>query len=120
MRKSLKFLAVALMVMSLVPAGVFAEDASSKQLVVNINTADAAQFALLPRLGVMAGERIVAYRKEHGPFQKPTDLMQVKGIGDKTFALISPYLVVEGETTLSSAVRSPRKPRAKKASNPAS
>lgn len=120
MRKSLKFPVVALMLMSLIPVGVFAEDASPKQLVININTADAAQFALLPRIGLKAGERIVAYREEHGPFQKPTDLMQVKGIGDKTFALISPYLVVEGQTTLSSAVRSPRKARAKKASNTAS
>lgn len=117
MRKSLKFLAVTFVVMSLVPV-VFAEEA--KPGVVNINTAEAAQFALLPRLGIKAGERIVAYRKEHGPFQKTTDLMQVKGVGDKTFALISPYLVVEGETTLTSAVASPSRPRAKKGSGKAS
>lgn len=80
--------------------------------VVNINTADAAQIALLPKLGPKAGERVVAFRKENGPFKKTTDLMQVKGIGDKTFEVISAYLSVSGDTTLTEAVRSPRKPRA--------
>ncbi len=121
MRKSHKFLAIALLVMSLGSPVIFADDQATEAAggVININTADAAQFALLPRLGVKAGERIVAYREEHGPFKKVTDLMQVKGIGDKTFQLISPYLVVEGKSTLSEAVRTPRKPRTKKASNPA-
>jgi len=80
--------------------------------VVNINTADASQIALLPKLGPKAGERVVAFRKENGPFKKTTDLMQVKGIGDKTFEVISTYLTVNGDTTLTEAVRSPRKPRA--------
>jgi len=80
--------------------------------VVNINTADATQIALLPKLGPKAGERVVAFRKENGPFKKTTDLMQVKGIGDKTFEVISAYLSVSGDTTLTEAVRSPRKPRA--------
>ena len=85
-----------------------AAPASAGSGVVNVNTADAVQFAHLPRLGPKAGERIVAYRKENGPFKKTTDLMQVKGIGDKTFQLIAPYLVLDGKTTLSTDLRSPR------------
>jgi competence ComEA-like helix-hairpin-helix protein len=121
MRKSHKFLAITLLMLSLGTPAIFADDQASEAVggVININTADAAQFALLPRLGVKAGERIVAYREEHGPFKKVTDLMQVKGIGDKTFQLISPYLVLEGKSTLSEAVRTPRKPRTKKASTTA-
>lgn len=119
MRKSLKFLAVTLVVMSLGLSSVIADDQPASAGVVNINTADAAQLALLPGIGLKAGARIVAYREEHGPFQKATDLMQVKGVGDKTFARISSYIVVEGKTTLTTEVRSPRKPRSKKASNPA-
>jgi competence protein ComEA len=121
MRKSHKFLAITLLMLSFGTPAIFADDQAAEAVggVININTADAAQFALLPRLGVKAGERIVAYREEHGPFKKVTDLMQVKGIGDKTFQLISPYLVLEGKSTLSEAVRTPRKPRAKKASNTA-
>ena len=77
--------------------------------VVNINTADATQLALLPGIGSKTGERIVAYRDENGPFKKATDLMQVKGIGEKTFERLRPYLVVEGKTTLTSEVKTPRK-----------
>jgi competence protein ComEA len=121
MRKSHKFLAITLLVLSFGAPVIVADDQAAEAVggVININTADAAQFALLPRVGVKAGERIVAYREEHGPFKKLTDLMQVKGIGDKTFQLISPYLVLEGKSTLSEAVRAPRKPRTKKASNTA-
>lgn len=93
-----------------------AAEASGKG-VVNINTADAEAIARLPRIGLKAAERIVSYRKENGPFKKTTDLMQVKGVGDKTYELISPYLTVSGETTLMTNVASPRKPRAAKASS---
>jgi len=47
--------------------------------VVNINTADTAQLAMLPRVGAKAAQRIADYRKEHGNFKKTSDLMQVKG-----------------------------------------
>jgi hypothetical protein len=40
--------------------------------------------------------------------------MQVKGVGAKTFDGLSAYVAVEGKTTLSSKVRSPRKAAAKK------
>lgn len=102
----------------LVAAPMFAEEAAPQRAagVVNINTATADQFALLPRVGVKTGERIVEYRTANGPFKKTTDLMQVKGIGDKSFELISAYLVVEGKTTLTEEQRAPRKPRASKSS----
>jgi competence protein ComEA len=123
MRKSLNMIAVTFLMISFAAASaVAAEDAvsSAKPGVVNINTADAEQFALLPRIGVKAGQRIVDYRNQHGPFKSTSDLMQVRGIGDKTFELLSPYLVVEGQTTLKAEIPSPRRARAsKKASNSA-
>jgi hypothetical protein len=39
--------------------------------------------------------------------------MQVKGVGAKTFELLSPYLTVDGKTTLATKVSSPRKKAAK-------
>jgi competence protein ComEA len=75
---------------------------------VNINNAEATQLALLPRVGPSVAERIVAYRKENGPFKKPEDLMLVPGIGEKTFALLKPYLAISGETTLKEKVRMSR------------
>jgi competence protein ComEA len=87
--------------------------------VVNINTADAAQLANLPRVGIKVAQRIVDYRAAHGPFASTSDLMQVKGFGQKSFDRLSPYLTIEGKTTLTSKVQSPRKARAKSSKQPA-
>ena len=123
MRKSLIFI-LALVALSMSTA-VLADDAASTGSassagVVNINSADAAQLALLPRVGEKAAQRIIAWRTEHGPFRKTSDLMQVKGFGTKTYEGLAPYISVEGKTTLSSKVKSPRKPRAKKPATAAS
>ncbi len=115
MRKS-QILAIVLFLLTLSASAFAADGQNSGQDVVNINTADAAQLALLPRVGAKAAERIIAYRTDHGPFKKPTDLMQVKGFGDKSFELVSSYISVNGKTTLASKVKSPsNKQRAKAA-----
>ena len=72
--------------------------------VVNINSADAAQLAFLPRVGVKAAQRIIDYRKEHGSFKKASDLMQVKGFGEKSYEKLAAYLTVDGKTTLAAKV----------------
>ncbi|MBV8515824.1 MAG: ComEA family DNA-binding protein [Acidobacteria bacterium] len=88
--------------------------------VVNLNSADAAQLALLPGIGVKAAQRIVDYRSQNGPFRKTSDLMQVKGVGAKSFERLSPYIVLEGRTTLTAKIHMPRKPRTKKTATTAS
>ena len=101
----------------LIGAAAFADNgAPTVAGVVNINTADATQLAFLPRVGLKAAQRIVEYRTQHGPFHKATDLMQVKGFGEKSFTRLSPWLTVDGVTTLKAKVSSPRKPRTAKAS----
>ncbi|MEA2464655.1 MAG: competence protein ComEA [Acidobacteriota bacterium] len=115
MRKSLPIVALTLLILSLSTTA-FADAApASSAGVVNINTASADQLSLLPRIGEKAAHRIIEYRTQHGPFKKTSDLMQVKGVGAKTFELLSPYLAVDGKTTLATKVASPRKPRAPKA-----
>jgi competence protein ComEA len=120
MRKSLKIITLSLIVLTFASAA-FAADAepagnppAPSAGVVNINTADAAQLALLPRVGEKAAERIIAYRTEHGPFKKTSELMQVKGIGAKTFENLQSHITVEGRTTLTTKIKSPRQPRATK------
>ena len=73
---------------------------------VNINQATAAQLAMLPRIGEKVAERIVDYRKQHGNFSRPEDLMEVKGIGEKLFVLLKPYVTVSGPTTVTEKIRS--------------
>jgi len=118
MRKSLPILIAVILITSIAGA-VLADDsatAATPSGVVNINTADVAQLSFLPRVGEKAAQRIVDYRSAHGPFKKATDLMQVKGFGSKSFERLSTYIVLEGKTTLTQKIRSPRKPRASKAS----
>jgi competence protein ComEA len=114
MRKSHSILVLAILIATLCASAFAADNSSAAAGVVNINTADASQLSLLPRVGAKAAQRIIEYRTQHGSFKATTDLMQVKGFGDKTFERLSPYIAVEGKTTLSSKVQSPRKPRAKK------
>src|SRR3954452_18719646 len=75
---------------------------------VNVNSANATQLALLPRVAPSVAERIVDYRKQNGPFKKPEDLMLVQGIGEKTFQLLKPYVAISGETTLKEKVKGSR------------
>ncbi|HUP60846.1 MAG TPA: helix-hairpin-helix domain-containing protein [Thermoanaerobaculia bacterium] len=123
MRKSLHIFTLALVILATATVAL-ADAAPSGSVqatgVVNINTADAAQLALLPRVGEKAAQRILEYRTQHGSFKKTSELMQVKGFGAKTYERVAPYIAVEGKTTLSSKIQSPRKPRAKKPSTTAS
>jgi competence protein ComEA len=124
MRKSLLIvLSVVLiaMISSTAVAAVPQIPAGAATGIVNINTADVTQLALLPRVGAKAAQRIADYRKEHGNFRKTSDLMQVKGFGEKSFAKLSAYVTVDGKTTLASKVHTtsnrPRK-SSKKSSSP--
>lgn len=71
---------------------------------VNINAASVSQIAMLPRIGEKVATRVLDYRKAHGPFAKPENLMEVKGIGEKLFLTLKPYLAVSGPTTLAAKV----------------
>lgn len=64
--------------------------------VLNINTATAEQFTLLPGIGEVLAQRIVDYRAKNGAFREIEDLKKVSGIGEKKFAQILPYITVGG------------------------
>jgi competence protein ComEA len=61
---------------------------------VNLNTATVTELMQLPRVGQKTAERILAFRKQHGGFQRPEELMNVKGIGEKAFAKLKPFLSI--------------------------
>ena len=79
---------------------------------VNINTASAADLQFLPRVGPAIAQRIVEFREANGAFKAAEELMRVKGIGEKTFALIKPYVATAGTTTLKEKVKAPWKAKA--------
>jgi len=78
------------------------------QAKVNVNTADAAALSLLPRVGPSLAHRILDFRKKNGPFKSVDDMMLVRGIGERSLALLKPYVELSGKTTLSHKVHSSR------------
>jgi competence protein ComEA len=61
---------------------------------ININTATAAEFERLPKIGPSIAQRIVEYRDAHGPFARIEDLQRVKGIGPATFEALKDSVTV--------------------------
>jgi len=71
-----------------------AKAAAAVPAVRNLNTATATQIATLPGIGEKAAERIIEYREKNGGFKKIEELMNVKGIGEKSFLKLKPLITV--------------------------
>ena len=52
---------------------------------INLNSAGLTELMKLPRVGEVTARRIIAWREENGGFKRVEDIMEVKGIGPKTF-----------------------------------
>ena len=61
---------------------------------VNINTASVEQLVELPGIGPALAARIVEHRQKAGAFKSVQELMNVKGIGERSFQKLQPYLTV--------------------------
>ena len=62
--------------------------------VVNLNSATAAQIASLPGIGPKTADLVVQYRVKNGPFKKIEEIMNVRGVGEKSFLKIKDRLTV--------------------------
>ena len=62
---------------------------------VNINTADLSALCALPGIGEALAGRVIAYREEHGAFERPEDIMNVSGIGQGKFAALRGLITTE-------------------------
>ena len=62
---------------------------------ININTASTEELVQLDRVGPKYAARIVEFRDQNGPFKAPEDIMQVAGIGPKTYEANKDRIVVE-------------------------
>lgn len=61
---------------------------------ININTATLEELDKLPGIGAVKAQSIIDYRKEHGKFTSIEDIMNIKGIGEKTFDNIKAFITV--------------------------
>jgi len=65
---------------------------------MNLNTASAAALQQLPGIGPALSGRILAHRQSEGPFVEVAEITQVRGIGPKTLARLTPMLYVETDS----------------------
>ncbi len=61
---------------------------------VELNTADRMELEELPGIGPRTAERIIEYRTKNGQFEKIEELMNVRGIGERTFLRLRDFVRV--------------------------
>ena len=62
---------------------------------ININTASVETLMQLERVGQRYAQKIVDYREKVGPFKTPEEIMNVKGIGEKTWEANKDRIVIQ-------------------------
>ncbi|AZK46793.1 ComEA family DNA-binding protein [Paenibacillus lentus] len=69
-----------------------ASERSEQDGLVSLNTANSKQLQTIPGIGEKKAQAILDYRNQHGSFKSLSDLKKVKGIGDKMFQKMKPYI----------------------------
>lgn len=71
------------------------KSSEKKTYLININLATWHEFASLPGISDSLAKQIVEDRDSQGRFNEITDIMRVKGIGEKRFQQIDEYLTLK-------------------------
>lgn len=62
---------------------------------ININTATVDELEKLPYIGRKTAEAIVEFRTMNGPFRRPEQLLQIRGVSEERFATLRPLIKIE-------------------------
>ncbi len=62
---------------------------------INVNRATLEQLTTLNGIGPKKAEAIIDYREEHGPFRQLEDMLNITGIGEKTFASFKENITIK-------------------------
>jgi competence protein ComEA len=65
---------------------------SEELIQISINNSNPDELENLPGIGPALAGRIIEYRRINGTFEKLDDLKKVKGIGNKLFQKLLPYI----------------------------
>lgn len=71
---------------------------SPQKPTINLNTATVDQLTTLPGVGQKTAALIIEYRTKTGGFKKIEELMNIKGIGEKTFLKLKPLVSAPPKT----------------------
>jgi len=71
-----------------------AADSSVETPRVDINTAGVEELQELPGIGPALARKIVEHRQENGPFRRIEDLLEIRGIGEKSLERMRDRLTV--------------------------
>ena len=66
----------------------------SKSTIININTATKTELDTLYKIGPKTADKIIEYREKNGRFKMKEEIMNVKGIGEKTYEKIKNSICV--------------------------
>ncbi|MGX7109411.1 ComEA family DNA-binding protein [Facklamia miroungae] len=70
------------------------DEQNEAEPLININSADQSELETLPQIGPAKAQRIIQYRQDHGSFTSCEGLLEVSGIGPKTFEGLKDYITV--------------------------
>lgn len=63
-------------------------------VIIDPNTANSEELQRIPGIGPVLASRIIEYRKQR-KFERPEDLLEVKGIGEKTLQKMKEYIGIK-------------------------
>lgn len=95
-------IAALFLIVAMPRAAVAQQEAAAAKSTINLNTATLDQLTTLPGVGPKTAERILEYRTKSGGFKKIEELMNVKGIGEKSFLKIKPLVSAPAKAEKSS------------------
>ena len=62
---------------------------------INLNLATAEQLMQLPGIGEVMSRRIIEYRKRHGPFRRPEEIIIIEGFSERKYRAVADLVCVQ-------------------------